>query len=110
MARTKLGLLKQAAAKKALVAEKLLEAEKRRQVVRLRFKKGVTLVINLQRWTVGNFLSRGRVRKLCGCVVSRPDPKRFIDYTPNTRGEYSSSSGRCLCKKHRQVYLKAQKR
>lgn len=104
MARTKLSLLKQVAAKKALVAEKL------RQDLRLRFKKGVTLVINLQRWTVGNFLSRGRVRKLCGCVVSRPDPKRFIDYTPNTRGEYSSSSGRRFCRKHLKKFLKAQKR
>jgi hypothetical protein len=109
MARTKQTLRKKAAAKKALVAEKLLEAEKRRQVVRLRFQKGVKKAILARQLTGETLLSRNRVRKLCGCVLSRPDPKRCIDYTPNTLGMFSSSSGRRFCDLHLDLFLAAQK-
>jgi hypothetical protein len=94
MARTKLSLLKKAADKK------------RRQGVRLRFKNGIKKVINFQRFTVGKFMSRTRVKKPCGCIVSRPGT--LLPYTPRSDGMFGSFSGCGYCPKHLKEFLKAQ--
>jgi hypothetical protein len=96
MARTKLNLLKKAAEKK------------RRQVVRLRFQTGVKKLIHARQLTGETLLSRDRVKKICGCVLSR----RWVQlyYTPNSTGAFSSSSGCGYCRKHLEKFLESQKR